>query len=237
MQISEIIKDSLVYPLNNVKALIIYMIIGMVIGILGAASFYGLISQLTSNNVVTAGGFGIIGILIMIFGALLVAGYGLLIVKYGIERRDDAPTLDIVKQLSNAIKLIIVSIVYYIVPAIIAWLFYTLLGKGILTVIFVAIMYIIFAFAQFMGVCRLAKYDSLGEAISISKAIEDVAKVGMIKIFITIVAVFIIGLIILLIFIAVFNYHQIIGGLLLGIFGVYSVFFTNRAIGLLYSEV
>lgn len=44
MEISEIIKDALVYPSNNVKSLIIYVIIGMVTGILGGASLIAMAS-------------------------------------------------------------------------------------------------------------------------------------------------------------------------------------------------
>ena len=237
MEITEIIGDALLYPLNNVKSLILYVIIGAITGTLGGASLLAMTSQVTGNNVVAAGGFGFIGILVMIIGSLLISGYGLDIVKYGIERRDDGPGIDIVRQVLNAIKLIVVSFVYYIIPAIVAWLLFTLLGKGILTLIIVAIMYIVFAFAQFMAVCRLAKYNSLGEALSIGEAIGDISKVGMLKVLITVIAVFIIGFIIAFICALIYNYHNIIGGLLLGIFGVYAIFFYNRAIGLLYSEV
>ena len=237
MEITEIIGDALLYPLNNVKSLILYVIIGAITGILGGASLIAMVTQVSGNNVVAAGGFGFIGILVMIIGSLLISGYGLDIVKYGIERRDDGPGIDIVRQVLNAIKLIVVSFVYYIIPAIVAWLLFTLLGKGILTLIIVAIMYIVFAFAQFMAVCRLAKYNSLGEALSIGEAIGDISKVGMLKVLITVIAVFIIGFIIAFICALIYNYHNIIGGLLLGIFGVYAIFFYNRAIGLLYYEV
>ncbi len=196
MEITEIIGDALLYPLNNVKSLILYVIIGAITGILGGASLIAMATQVSGNNVVAAGGFGFIGILVMIIGSLLISGYGLDIVKYGIERRDDGPGIDIVRQVLNAIKLIVVSFVYYIIPAIVAWLLFTLLGKGILTLIIVAIMYIVFAFAQFMAVCRLAKYNSLGEALSIGEAIGDISKVGMLKVLITVIAVFIIGFII-----------------------------------------
>ena len=230
MEITEIIGDALLYPLNNVKSLILYVIIGAITGILGGASLIAMATQVSGNNVVAAGGFGFIGILVMIIGSLLISGYGLDIVKYGIERRDDGPGIDIVRQVLNAIKLIVVSFVYYIIPAIVAWLLFTLLGKGILTLIIVAIMYIVFAFAQFMAVCRLAKYNSLGEALSIGEAIGDISKVGMLKVLITVIAVFIIGFIIAFICALIYNYHNIIGGLLLGIFGVYAIFFYNRAI-------
>ncbi len=235
MEIGEIIKDAIVYPFNNIKALIIYMIIGIVCGLLGGASLMGVLLAAQGNNALAAGGFGFIGILILIIGGLLISGYGLDIVKFGIERRDDAPGIDIVRQILNAIKVFIVNIVYYIIPAIIGWLLTTLLGQGILTIIITLIIYIVFAFAQFMAICRLAKYDSLGEALAIGEAIGDVSRVGMLKVLLTIIAVFIIALIVALIIGVISQYNNIIGGILFGLFGVYVAFFYNRAIGLLYS--
>ena len=235
MEIGEIIKDAIVYPFNNIKALIIYMIIGIVCGLLGGASLMGVLLAAQGNNVLAAGGLGFIGTLIIIIGGLLISGYGLDIVKFGIERRDDAPGIDIVRQILNAIKVFIVNIVYYIIPAIIGWLLTTLLGQGILTIIITLIIYIVFAFAQFMAICRLAKYDSLGEALAIGEAIGDVSRVGMLKVLLTIIAVFIIALIVALIIGVISQYNNIIGGILFGLFGVYVAFFYNRAIGLLYS--
>ena len=237
MDIGEIIGDAIAYPLHNIKSLVIYMIIGIVAGILGGASFIGMISSVSGNNTIAAGGFGFLGILILIIASLLVSGYGLDIVKFGIERRDDGPSIDIVRQIVNAIKLIVVSFVYYIVPAIISWLLLTLLGNGILTIIIVIIIAIVFAFAQFMATCRLAKYDSLGEALAIGEAIGDISKVGMIKVLVTVIAVFAIGFIIFFIINLIMqNINATIGGILFGIFSVYFIFFYNRAIGLLYSD-
>ena len=237
MEIGEILGDALAYPLHNIKSLIIYLIIGIVTGILGGASLFGMLAEVSGKNILAAGGFGFLGILIMVIGALLISGYGLDIVKYGIERREDGPGIDFVRQISNAIKLIVVTFVYYVIPAIVAWLLYTLLGKGILTVIVVLIIYIVFAFAEFMAICRLAKYDSLGAALAIGEAINDVSQVGMLKVLVTVLAVFIIAVIIAIIFALIYRINNILGGILLGIFGVYLVFFYNRAIGLLYSEI
>ena len=237
MEIGEIISDAIVYPFNNIKALIIYMIIGIVCGILGGASLMGVLLAAQGNNVLAAGGLGFIGTLIIIIGGLLISGYGLDIVKFGIERRDDAPGIDIVRQILNAIKVFIVGFVYYIIPAIIGWLLSTLLGKGILTTIIIFIISVVFAFAQFMAICRLAKYDSLGEALAIGEAIGDVSKVGMLKVLATIIAVFIIALIIAIVIGVIMQYNNLIGGVLFGVFGVYLAFFYNRAVGLLYSQV
>ena len=237
MDIGEIISDAIVYPFNNIKALIIYMIIGIVCGLLGGASLMGVLLAAQGNNVLAAGGLGFIGTLIIIIGGLLISGYGLDIVKFGIERRDDAPGIDIVRQVLNAIKVFIVGFVYYIIPAIIGWLLSTLLGKGILTTIIIFIISVVFAFAQFMAICRLAKYDSLGEALAIGEAIGDVSKVGMLKVLATIIAVFIIALIIAIVIGVIMQYNNLIGGVLFGVFGVYLAFFYNRAVGLLYSQV
>lgn len=237
MDIGEIISDAIVYPFNNIKALIIYMIIGIVCGILGGASLMGVLLAAQGNNVLAAGGLGFIGTLIIIIGGLLISGYGLDIVKFGIERRDNAPGIDIVRQVLNAIKVFIVGFVYYIIPAIIGWLLSVLLGKGILTTIIIFIISIVFAFAQFMAICRLAKYDSLGEALAIGEAIGDVSKVGMLKVLATIIAVFIIALIIAIVIGVIMQYNNLIGGVLFGVFGVYLAFFYNRAVGLLYSQV
>ena len=237
MDIGEIISDAIVYPFNNIKALIIYMIIGIVCGLLGGASLMGVLLAAQGNNVLAAGGLGFIGILILIIGGLLISGYGLDIVKFGIERRDDAPGIDIVRQILNAIKVFIVGFVYYIIPAIVAWLLHALLGYGILTTIIIFIITVVFAFAQFMAICRLAKYDSLGEALAIGEAIGDVSKVGMLKVLLTIIAVFIIAFVIAIIIGVILQYNNVIGGVLFGIFGVYLAFFYNRAVGLLYSQV
>ena len=236
MELGEIIGDAIAYPLHNIKSLLIFVIIGIIDGVLGGASLAGMLASASGNNAVATGGFGIIGLIIAIIASLLISGYTLDIVKFGIERRNDGPGIDFVRQITNAIKLIIVSVVYYIIPAIVAWLLLTLLGNGILTVIIVLIISIVFAFAQFMAVCRLAKYDSLGEALAIGEAIGDISKVGMLKVIATVVVLIIIGLVILFIFGFIGNYNATIGGILLGIFGVYYTFFYNRAIGLLYSD-
>lgn len=236
MDLGEIIGDAIAYPAHNIKSLVIFMIIGIIGGVLGGASLLGLIASAQVKNMLAAGGFGIIGLIVFIICALLISGYSLDVVKFGIERRDDGPGIDFVRQVSNAIKLIIVGIVYYIVPYIIIWLLLTLLGHGILTIIIAIIVAIVFAFAEFMAKCRLAN-DSLGEALSIGSAIGDISQVGMIKVLLTVISVVIIGIIVAFIIYLIFRFNNLIGGILFGIFGVYFIFFYNRAIGLLYSDV
>ena len=237
MEIMEIINDALVYPLNNIKALVIYAVLGIIAGIAVGGTILGIATGAALDNGALAGGFGIIGLLISIVIFLLIAGYELDIVKYGIKRDPIAPGIDVVRQVANAIKLIIVNIVYYIIPVIIAAVLGFLLGNGLLTTLAILIITIVFSLAAFMAKCRLAKTEELSDALAIGEAIGDISKVGIIKIIALAVIVFVIAFIVMFIISAITNWNSIIGGILMGIFFVYMTFFTNRAIGLLYSDV
>ena len=166
---------------------------------------------------------------------LLIDGYGLDIVKYGIERRADGPGIDIGRQISNAVKLIVVNIVYYIIPAIIILVLGLFLRDWILTIISI-ILVIVFALANFMAKCRLAKSDSLGDALAIGEAMGDISRVGIGKIIGTVIVIVLILVIVSIIIAYLYKLNNTIGSILLGIFSVYFIFFYNRAIGLLYSD-
>jgi len=236
MNVSDIISDALTYPFNNIKALILFMILGILGGIAGGGSLVGVLAGQASNNTAVAGGFGIVGLIILIIIGLLIEGYQLDIVKFGIERRNDAPGLDFVRQIINAIKLAIVGIVYYLIPAIII----AILGiffKDWILVILIIVLGIIFGFAEFMAKCRLAKTESLGHALAVGEAIGDISRVGIINLLLTIVLIFLIMFIAFFICGFIINWNSIIGGIIFGIVFVYTTFFANRATGLLYSNV
>ena len=236
MEIGEIISDALVYPFHNIKALLIYVILAVIAGIVAGGTIIGIVMSANAKNILALGGSAIIGAIVFLIVSLLISGYTLDIVKFGIERRADGPGIDIVRQILNAIKLLIVGIVYYIIPVIIAWLLGWTLGNGWLVVLVTIIIYIVFALAEFMAKCRLAKTDNLGEALAIGEAIGDIAKVGIIKLLATVIITVIIISLIILIIGVISKLNAIAGGILLGIFGVYAAFFYNRAIGLLYSD-
>ncbi len=237
MNIGEIISDSLSYPFQNMKALLVYAILGIIGGIVGGASLLSVAGSLSStgfNSSVFAGA-GAVGFIVMIIVFLLIDGYGLDIIKFGIERRTEGPSVDFGRQVMNAIKLIVVGIVYYIIPAIIMLIAGLIFKNGILFIIGV-IVFIVFALAQFMAKCRLAKSDSLGDALAIGEAFGDISRVGVGKLIGTVIVIAIVSGIISLI-VTFLSFIPIIGGIILGLASVYIVFFYNRAIGLLYSDV
>ena len=238
MNIGEILSDALGYPLHNIKALVIYAIIAIIASIIGGATLIDLIVAFRAKGVASfaLGGVGLVGIIVFVLVLFLIEGYGLDIVKYGINRRADSPGIDIGRQISNAIKLIVVDFVYYIVPSIIIFVLGLFLRNWILSIISI-ILIIIFALANFMARCRLAKTGDLGNALAIGEAIGDISKVGVGKLIATVLLVIIIAVIIVLVIGIIGNFNNTIGAILLGIAMVYLIFFCHRAIGLLYSEV
>ena len=236
MSISEMFSDALAYPFNNIKALLLYVVLGIIVALLGGATIVDFAVAFTTKGVGGAAlaGLGIVGVILFVLVVFLVEGYALDIIKYGIERRSDGPGIDFGRQVSNAIKLVVVSIVYYIVPAIITLILSLFLRDWLIAVIGV-ILFIVFALANFMAKCRLAKTDNLGDALAIGEAIGDISRVGIGNLLITVIVVFVILMIIAFIVAIFMGLNQYLGGIILGFAGVYFVFFYNRVIGLLYS--
>ena len=232
MSISEMFSDALAYPFNNIKALLLYVVLGIIVALLGGATIVDFAVAFTTKGVGGAAlaGLGIVGVILFVLVVFLVEGYALDIIKYGIERRSDGPGIDFGRQVSNAIKLV----VYYVVPAIITLILSLFLRDWLIAIIGV-ILFIVFALANFMAKCRLAKTDNLGDALAIGEAIGDISRVGIGNLLITVIVVFVILMIISFIVAIFMGLNQYLGGIILGFAGVYFVFFYNRVIGLLYS--
>ena len=236
MNIIEIITDSLMYPINNLGAVVLYAVMGIVAALVLVFTGVGISVGAASDNLAAAGIVGVIGIIIAAVLVLLIEGYALDGVKYGISRNDGAPGIDFARQVVNGIKLIVVNIVYFLIPILLTFLIAIIFSQWI-TQLACLILFIIFGLAEFMAECRLAKTDSLNSALSIGEAIGDISRVGILKLVVTLLAVGIISGIITYIINAISGFNSFIGAILLGIFGIYIVLFSNRATGLLYSDV
>ena len=237
MGISEILGDALAYPFHNIKALVLYIVLGIIAALLGGTTIVDFAVAFSTKGVGGAAlaGLGIVGVIVFVLVLFLIEGYALDIIKYGIERRNDGPGIDVARQISNAIKLFVVSIVYYVVPAIITLILSLFLRDWLIAVIGV-ILFIVFALANFMAKCRLAKTDDLGYALAIGDAIGDISRVGLGNLLITVILVFVILLVISVIVAIFMGLNNTLGSIILGFAAVYFVFFYNRAIGLLYSN-
>lgn len=237
MEIMEIITEAINYPLNHMKELGIYIAIMFVISLIMLLTLGVAVIGASMDSAAAVGISGIIGIILILLIALLVEGYGLDIIKLSIERSDDAPSIDIPRQIINGCKYIIMAVAYLIIPIIIM----AILGaiNDTLGLIVGVILFIIFGLALLMGACRLAETESLGYALNIKEAINDIMSVGIVKILVILIVIFVIGAI-LNIITGLFSGHGTIGDILSviisAVVSAYMLFFQNRAIGLLYSD-
>lgn len=236
MEIGEIISDAAMYPINNVKALVIYGVLGIVaflaliitgVGLIGAGEATGLLSG-------GLGILGIVGIIIAIAIFALIVGYMLDVVKIAINREDSAPEIDPVRQIINGIKLFILAIIYMIIPIIIMVILSAINEN--LGLILGFILLIVFDILLVIAQCRFAKTESLGEALNIGEVINDLKEIGIVKVLAIIIIIGIISYVLSAIATGIGNFSEIIGAILSGIVTIYTAFLQSRAYGLLYSD-
>lgn len=236
MELGEILSDALVYPFHNIKALVIYVILGIILGIAVGGTVAAIVVGIAAKNALAVVGSGIIGIVIALVMAFMITGYELDIIKYGIERDPSSPGIDFIRQFINGVKYLVVYLVYMIIPIIIGAIL-AVIFQHWLSGLITAIISIIFSLALVMGHCRLAKTEDLGYALAIGEAIGDISRVGIVKIILFIILIFIILIVLSVIVGFILQWNSTVGGILMGILGVYITFFVGRATGLLYSDV
>ncbi len=110
------------------------------------------------------------------------------------------------------------------------------MGSITITVIIAVIVFIIFAFLEAMGESRLANTGSLGEALNIVEAYRDITRIGIGKV----IAVLVLVIVVVAVITGILGY--IYGeipqlSILSIIVTPYLAFFTQRAKGLLYSDI
>ncbi|MBP3791754.1 MAG: DUF4013 domain-containing protein [Methanobrevibacter sp.] len=236
MELGEILSDALVYPFQNIKALVLYIILGIILGIAISGTVVGIAAGTATKNIFALVGLGIIGIFISLVIGFVITGYQLDIIKYGIERSAAAPGIDFVRQFINGVKYFVVIIVYMIIPIIIGAILAVIFQHWLSSIISF-ILAIVFSLALLMAECRLAKTEDLGYALAIGDAIGDISRIGALKVVLFIILIAVITFILFLIVGLINQWNSTVGGILLGILGVYIAFFIGRATGLLYSQV
>lgn len=105
-----------------------------------------------------------------------------------------------------------------------------------LTITLAIVLFVIFSFLQTMAEARLANTGSLGEALNVMEAAKDITRIGVVKVVAVILLVIIISAIIGMILSAIYSYMPILSILSI-IVSPYLIFFSQRAIGLLYSDI
>ena len=117
MEILDIIKESFVFPSKDIGKLAIYIVFSIVIGGLIAGSAITSVYSIFYVNALS-----IVGVILFICALILsfiLSGYQIRIIKSGIENDDKVPDFHWKEDFIVGIKNLVVTIVYYIIPAII----------------------------------------------------------------------------------------------------------------------
>lgn len=61
MNVSEIITDALMYPLNNIKALLVYVVLGIIAGLAIGGTVVGVATGAAAENAWLTGGAELLG--------------------------------------------------------------------------------------------------------------------------------------------------------------------------------
>lgn len=113
----------------------------------------------------------------------------------------------------------------------------SLVSSAAITIIVGIILLVIFSLLFYMGICRLAKYNSLSEGADIPEAARDLKRIGIGKVIGWMILLFVI--IAILTFIETFISSIPSVGVLISAFliSTYNLFIAYRSVGLLYSAI
>ena len=276
MKMTGIIKDALLFPSKNTGRFAIYLLLSVLMtGFAIGGVFTNALGLFDGENYLLGGIYIIISIMI----SFLIAGYHIKVIKSGIDHDDEVPVFELYKDFMTGFDNTVVSLVYFIIPALIVLLvaldtnlfanaiavvhevvyqtfnvyimgtstalaataitytFEKFVGSLAMTVTAAIIIFAIFFVIQNMAEARLANTGSLKEALNIFEAIKDIARIGVGRVILLILVLFLVIAIIDIIFIAVLSYFPFLLAVIYIVITPYLALFTQRALGLLYSEI
>lgn len=242
MDFSKIILNSIKYPFKNIAKLPIIFTLFILIAIIP-------IGKLLNNNYLMLIG----GVAFFVF-ILIVPGYFLNIIKIGSRESAMFPSFNLVNDIYDSIRVLVLRMVYMIVPVA---MFFILLSTvapasfnflndfkilsflatfGLLLVI-ILVTYLIFEFLLFFAKARLAYHNSLSEALKVNKVIEDIRNIGIFNIIKWVVAMIVLAIVVSVVssFVITIPYVGILIDLCVIIPIMESI--ASYSVGLLYSNI
>ena len=184
MNISKIVSNSFKYPFRNIKKLPILFVLFILVALIP-------IGMVSDNRYVLV--FGIVAFFLFI---LIVPGYLLSIVSFGLNESSMFPSISFGKNIYNSIRLLLLRIAYMIVPTVVFFIVWATLGVSgiemfydlkvhgfllaiIIGLLIVLIVYVLFEIFLFFAKARLAYLDSLSEALKVHEVIKDIKNIGV----------------------------------------------------------
>jgi hypothetical protein len=237
MSLTEIISDAIKYPFSDITKF-------AMVGVLAVlAGFSSVVATLAPDS--TA--LGLLAVVISFIFALILSGYCVDVIKKGIEYSDEIPDIDLKKNLINGFYALIIGLVYFIIPILIVFILAMVtgvIGAGLdhilaalgFTAIIAIIIFIVFAIFEMIALARFADTGDLGAALSIGEVLEDVKKIGFVKILGFIILTLVI-IAVAYIICSIFSFIPFIG-IIIAMFvsGAFIALFSYKALGLLYAE-
>ena len=119
MNIIGIIKDSFLFPLKNSGRFAIYLLLSvLMIGFVIGGFLTNIFGIFNAENYLYGGIYYIIAMLI----GFIISGYHIKIIKSGIELNEEVPVFELFDDFMTGFNNIVVSIFYFIIPALIVLL-------------------------------------------------------------------------------------------------------------------
>ncbi len=237
MGLGDILSKSFSYPLSDLTK---YLLVGIGIFICDLDACLGEILG-PSHFIV------IIAFIIAVLFSFVMAGYSVNVTKRGIDNSNEIPSYDFKNNLIDGLKLFVVFLVYFIIPTIITLallIVFGLIGAGFRQIlgslgiwaVLAAIIFIIFGIFGVIAHARYALSRSITDAISIGDVVEDVKRIGILKIILFVIVESIL-LIVYALIMGVVTVVPTIGTLIADvILGGFIMLFVNYGVGLLYAE-
>ncbi|MDO5814848.1 MAG: DUF4013 domain-containing protein [Methanobrevibacter sp.] len=242
MDIARIISSSFKYPFRNIKKLPILFVLFILIAIIP-------IGKLLNNDYLV-----ILGVIAFFTFILVVPGYLLSIVKVGSKGSSILPSFNLINNIYDSIRVLLLRVGYMIVPAVAFLIVLSTLGPASIDflvnfqihsflatvgfiLLIILITYIVFEILLFFAKARLAYFNSLSEALKIHKVIKDIRNIGIFNIIKWIIVMLI--LVTVISFVASFVMTIPYAGFLIYVCIVIPIIesIANYSLGLLYSNI
>ncbi len=258
MDITDIIKNSFKYPFSDNKQFAFIFLTFVALGLFVGLSFaLPVISASLNFSMPIALLISIILVIVSLVVAIIICGYQIDIIGVACDLEDNMPSFEPTKNIKNGLYLILIYLVFYILSGIISTIAFFLgfgffalgdvigISLSVIISLILLIIQILISWVFSMSLCRFAYYGTIGEALDLKEAYNDLKTIGFANMLIYVLAMAIIMcLIVIVVFLVVAlissianSIAMIIAVLILFALASYLFVVQSRAVGLIYSKV
>ena len=189
----------------------------------------------------------IVGVISFIAG-LAISGYGVSLIKSGIEKSPDVPGIDFTNNVIDGVKVLVINAIYLVIPLAIVIILAALstmgllvdkqvfFGLGLTVIVAAVILYLLFGLMDYVAIARFANTREFSDAIAIKEVFRDIKRIGIFKVIGFVILLFVLILVIAMI-LGLIGFIPYVGSVISSfVGGSYLIFFANRALGLLYGD-